>query len=229
MFSIIISILILIGQHSSGFAVADALSYRLGPYERACFYTVLQNTTTPMKVSFYYYVQPQDQKSSTQDQRIEVRATNPQGKILILSTDKTTGDHEFTEDIIPGDYMFCFSNVMFVTPKIVDFEITLLEKDADVQENIDANSMGPRGPNLSQSKLTKFEDTLSSLHIDLRTLNNYQKYFRNRDYRNKVTVDATGTLLLWFTMAEIIIFGGMSYLQTYMLKSYFTTSTKVRL
>lgn len=208
------------------FICADALSYRLAPYEKACFYTRLENATVPMKIAFYYSVQPQDQKSGqSNDQRVEVRVVSPQAKMLLLTSDKTTGDYEFTDGIVAGEYMFCFSNVMFVTPKIVDFEVSILEKDANVQ---DGDNYVARGPNLSQPKLDKFQDTLASLHVDLRTLQNYQRYFRNRDVRNMMTVDATGTLVFWFTIAEIILFGGLSVLQTRLLKSYFASSTKVR-
>lgn len=224
-FNIIVMIIVILNCYQQH-VFSDALSYRLGPYEKACFYTRVENSTTPMKLLFYYSVQAQDPSNvqAVEQQRIEVRLTNPQGKILLLNADKITGDHTFTEYITPGEYMFCFSNMMFVTPKIVDFEVNAVEIDSDQAEYQEDYVGG-----LSHPKLSKFEDSLSRLQNELRTIQSYQRYFRNRDIRNMQTVDATGSLISWFTTFQIFIAAGMSGLQVYMIRKYFSTSSKVRL
>jgi hypothetical protein len=119
----------------------------------------------------------------------------------------------------PGDYMFCFSNVMSFISKVIDFDITV---------SVDDEWTRPSSGNANSPTITAFEKALTNLRTELRTLQNYQRYFKVRDARNLYTVEGTEQLILWFSIFESLLIIGMAILQVHVLRKFFTNSGKVR-
>lgn len=96
---------------------ATALTYKLTPNEKACFYTA---TTKPSeKIAFYFAVQ------SGGSFDVDYEVTGPGGKIMLEGEKERQGDFVFTAQEV-GEYKFCFNNEMSTfADKTVDFEIAV--------------------------------------------------------------------------------------------------------
>lgn len=124
--------------------VATALTYKLAPNEKQCFYTFADKKYS--KIAFYFAVSPhcsyhlhispfltlilvtgQVQSGGSFD--VDYKVTGPNDKIILEGTKERQGDFVFTVNEI-GDYSFCFSNDMSTfAEKMVDFEIAVWRPD----------------------------------------------------------------------------------------------------
>jgi hypothetical protein len=96
---------------------ATALTYKLTPNEKACFYTATKNRGE--KIAFYFAVQ------SGGSFDVDYEVTGPGGKIMLDGEKERQGDFVFTAQEV-GEYKFCFNNEMSTfADKTVDFEIAV--------------------------------------------------------------------------------------------------------
>jgi hypothetical protein len=144
---VLFSLLTLLGTLSS-FTSATALTYKLTPNEKECFYTHVVKQGA--KVAFYFAVQSGgsfDSRShwiqtsngiwelihNTVDYTVTGPSKEPGKEKVILDGEKERqGDYVFTATY-SGEYRFCFDNsVSTFTDKLVDFEISVryMEKSA---------------------------------------------------------------------------------------------------
>lgn len=151
---------------------------------------------------------------------MDVKFYDPMNKILYEERAVSFGDQVFNA-AMAGDYRACFVNSF--TTKVIDFDLTLAQDDDYGKGASDAS-----GPGFAP-KLSTFEESLSKLKVDLRYLQAYQRYFKNRDARNQMTVEGTEQLVFWFSILVSLLIMGMSALQVYILRRFFTTSGKVRI
>lgn len=126
------SITLLVSQ-----VAATALTYKLAPNEKQCFYTFADKKYS--KVAFYFAVSWQSfhdllsvrpsnwiiQVQSGGSFDVDYKVTGPNEKVILEGAKERQGDFVFTVNEI-GDYSFCFSNDMSTfAEKMVDFEIAV--------------------------------------------------------------------------------------------------------
>ncbi|KAI9766256.1 MAG: hypothetical protein M1840_006670 [Geoglossum simile] len=98
-------------------ASATALTYKVSPNEKACFYAAVDNKGA--KVAFYFAVQA----GGAFDVDYTVNA--PSEKVVLEGAKERQGDFVFTANEV-GNYRFCFGNEMSTfAEKTVDFEIAV--------------------------------------------------------------------------------------------------------
>ncbi|KAI9722950.1 MAG: hypothetical protein M1812_001399 [Candelaria pacifica] len=99
-------------------ATATALTYKLTPNEKACFFSYVEQKGA--KVAFYFAVQA----GGSFD--VDYSVVGPNDKIIMDGSKERQGDFVFTANE-PGEYRFCFNNEMSTfADKMVDFEIAVL-------------------------------------------------------------------------------------------------------
>lgn len=120
MFSLL-SVLALLGALTT-FTSATALTYKLVPNEKECFYTWVEKPGS--KIAFYFAVQSGG--SFDIDYSVYGPGKEPGKEKVILDGEKERqGDYVFTANEV-GEYRFCFDNsVSTFSDKLVDFEIAV--------------------------------------------------------------------------------------------------------
>ena len=193
-------------------ASGEALTYRLGSYENACFYQAIDDITD-RRLFFYFAVQ----KAGTTGDSIDVRVTSPAGTLIWQSID-VFGDQSF-EGLELGEYKFCFDNKGSFSSRTIDFDITVSVEDEWTR---------PTATPFSSPRSTALEQSLTNLGVELRTLRSYQRYFKQRDARNMVTVQGTLSLIKWMTILQILSSVAAAAFQGRLLDAMFTASHTMR-
>ena len=138
----ILSIISLVGLLTS-FTYATALTYKLAPNERECFYTWVNQKDA--KIAFYFAVQSGGSFDSKwfligicfvehlgilTRLAVDYKVTGPgnepgKDRVILEGEKERQGDFVFTATS-GGEYRFCFDNsVSTFSDKIVDFEISV--------------------------------------------------------------------------------------------------------
>ncbi|KAM7196426.1 emp24/gp25L/p24 family/GOLD domain containing protein [Rhypophila sp. PSN 637] len=188
---------------------ATALTYKLQPNERACFYAA---TTKPQeKIAFYFAVQA----GGSFD--VDYEVTGPHGKSIMDGEKERQGDFVFTAQEV-GEYKFCFNNEMSTySEKFVDFEIAV-ENDAKVSL--------PSKPGTSPEQTSALEESLFKISGQLSTITRNQKYFRTRENRNFSTVRSTEGRIVNFSLIQIALVICMGALQVFVVRFFFQGARK---
>lgn len=209
----LMALISLISLMVSPFLVSgEALTYRLGPYEAACFYQAIDDIVDK-RLFFYFAVQ----KAGTAGDSIEARVTNPSGVLIWQSVD-VFGDQSF-EGLELGEYKLCFDNKGSFSSKTIDFDITVSVEDEWTR---------PTATPFSSPRSSALEQSLTNLGVELRTLRSYQRYFKQRDSRNMFTVQGTLSLIKWMTILQILSSVAAAAFQSRLLDSMFAASHAVR-
>ncbi|KAK5137748.1 hypothetical protein LTR08_007319 [Meristemomyces frigidus] len=193
---------------------ATALTYKLVPNEKECFYTHVAKQDA--KVAFYFAVQ------SGGSFDIDYKVYGPtkdanKDRIVLEGEKERQGDFVFTANEV-GEYRFCFDNSMStLTDKLVDFEIAV--------ENDPRPSL-PQKAGADPSQLSGVEETVLKLSTQVSTLVRQQKYFRTRENRNFSTVRSTEKRIFNFSVMGGIVMVGMAGLQVFVVKMFFTGGRK---
>ncbi|KAI9885550.1 MAG: hypothetical protein M1823_002649 [Watsoniomyces obsoletus] len=96
---------------------STALTYKLAPNEKACFYAWVDQAGS--KMAFYFAVQ------SGGSFDVDYSVTGPHNKMIHEGSKERQGDFVFTANEV-GEYKCCFNNEMSTfAEKIVDFEIAV--------------------------------------------------------------------------------------------------------
>ncbi|MCJ1370003.1 hypothetical protein MMC20_001215 [Loxospora ochrophaea] len=96
---------------------ATALTYKLVPNEKACFFSFVEQKGA--KLAFYFAVQ------SGGSFDIDYTVVGPNEKVILENAKERQGDFVFTAQET-GEYRFCFNNEMSTfAEKMVDFEIAV--------------------------------------------------------------------------------------------------------
>lgn len=123
---------------------ATALTYKLTPNEKACFFTFVQEKGA--KLAFYFAASPSQTFPSSNDQvrrvltcrafghlqvqsggsfDVDYNVVGPGDKVIMDAQKERQGDFVFTAKEA-GEYRFCFDNDMSTfAEKVVDFEIAV--------------------------------------------------------------------------------------------------------
>ncbi|KAI5838049.1 emp24/gp25L/p24 family/GOLD-domain-containing protein [Morchella snyderi] len=201
---ILASITLLVSQ-----VAATALTYKLAPNEKQCFYTFADKKYS--KIAFYFAVQ------SGGSFDVDYKVTGPNEKVILEGAKERQGDFVFTVNEI-GDYSFCFSNDMSTfAEKMVDFEIAV--------EN-EARAELPSKQGTSPEHLSSLEESLFKLSGQLSTISRNQKYFRTRENRNFSTVRSTESRIFNFSVIESLMMITMSCLQVFIVRFFFQGARK---
>ncbi|KAK3679942.1 hypothetical protein LTR78_000319 [Recurvomyces mirabilis] len=193
---------------------ATALTYKLVPNEKECFYTHIDQAG--QKIAFYFAVQSGG--SFDIDYKVFGPGKEPGKEIVIMEGEKERqGDFVFTANDV-GEYRFCFDNtVSTFTDKLVDFEITV--------ENEPRSSL-PQKAGASPEQLSGVEETVIKLSGQVSTLTRQQKYFRTRENRNFSTVRSTERRIFNFSLLESGLMVAMAGLQVFVVRQFFTGGRK---
>ncbi|KAL2025094.1 hypothetical protein VTK56DRAFT_96 [Thermocarpiscus australiensis] len=190
-------------------ATATALTYKLAPNEKACFYAATQNKDE--KIAFYFAVQ------SGGSFDIDYEVTGPGGKYIMDGQKERQGDFVFTAREV-GEYKFCFNNEMSTyTEKFVDFEIAV-ENEARVTL--------PAKQGTSPEQTSALEESLFKISGQLSTITRNQKYFRTRENRNFSTVRSTEKRIINFSLIQIFLVVCMGALQVFIVRFFFQGARK---
>ncbi|KAM0723558.1 hypothetical protein Q7P37_000545 [Cladosporium fusiforme] len=210
---VLFSLLTLLGTLSS-FTSATALTYKLTPNEKECFYTHVVKQGA--KVAFYFAVQSGG--SFDIDYMVTGPSKEPGKERVILEGEKERqGDYVFTATF-SGEYRFCFDNsVSTFTNKLVDFEIS-------VEDEPRANL--PQKTGATPEQLSGVEETILRVSSQISTLTRQQKYFRTRENRNFSTVRSTEKRVFNFSLLEGAVMVGMACLQVFVVRMFFTGGRK---
>jgi len=188
---------------------ATALTYKLAPNEKQCFYTFADKRYS--KIAFYFAVQ------SGGSFDVDYKVTGPNDKIILEGAKERQGDFVFTVNEV-GDYSFCFSNDMSTfAEKMVDFEIAV--------EN-ETRAELPSKQGTSPEHLSSLEESLFKLSGQLSTISRNQKYFRTRENRNFSTVRSTESRIFNFSVIESLMMVTMSCLQVFIVRFFFQGARK---
>ncbi|KAK0944123.1 hypothetical protein LTR29_004463 [Friedmanniomyces endolithicus] len=198
----------------STYTSATALTYKLVPNEKECFYTHVSNAGA--KIVFYFAVSSGG--NFDVDYVVYGPAKEPGKERIILEGEKERqGDLVFTANEV-GEYRFCFDNtVSTFTDKMVDFEIAV--------EN-EARSQIPQRAGASPEQLSGVEETILKLSGQVSILTRQQKYFRTRENRNFSTVRSTEKRIFNFSLMEVIMMVAMACLQVFIVRQFFTGGRK---
>ncbi|KAK3050963.1 hypothetical protein LTR09_007712 [Extremus antarcticus] len=193
---------------------ATALTYKLVPNEKECFYSFVEKKDA--KIAFYFAVQSGG--SFDIDYSVIGPASTPGKERVIMEGEKERqGDFVFTATDV-GEYRFCFDNsVSTFTDKVIDFEITV--------ENESRASL-PQKAGANPEQLGGVEETVTKLSGQISTLTRQQKYFRTRENRNFSTVRSTERRIFNFNLIEGGLMVAMAGLQVFVVKMFFTGGRK---
>ncbi|KAK4501265.1 hypothetical protein PRZ48_007072 [Zasmidium cellare] len=198
----------------TAFTSATALTYKMTPNEKECFYTYVDKANS--KVAFYFAVQ------SGGDFDINYTVYGPgkepgKERIVLDGEKERQGDYVFTATDI-GEYRFCFDNTMSTfSDKIVDFEISV---ENEPRANL------PQKAGASTEQLSGVEETILKLSGQVSTLIRQQKYFRTRENRNFSTVRSTEKRIFNLNVIEGGLMVAMAGLQVFIVKMFFTGGRK---
>ncbi|KAI9758438.1 MAG: hypothetical protein M4579_003068 [Chaenotheca gracillima] len=193
----------------SSFVSATALTYKLTPNEKACFFTWVENKGA--KVAFYFAVQA----GGSFD--VDYSVVGPNEKIIMEGTKERQGDFVFTA-MDPGEIRVCFNNEMSTfAEKFVDFEIAV--------ENEERAKL-PSRQGTSPEQTTALEESIYKLSGQLSTINRNQKYFRTRENRNFSTVRSTERRIFNFSVIEGVMMVTMAGLQVFIVRFFFQGARK---
>ncbi|CAK1366023.1 putative membrane protein [Cercospora beticola] len=204
---------VLVGLLAS-YASATALTYKLTPNEKECFYTYVDQQNA--KVAFYFAVQ------SGGDFDIDYTVFGPdkqpgREKIVLDGQKERQGDYVFTATET-GEYRFCFDNsISTFSDKVVDFEIAV---ENEPRANL------PQKAGASPDQLSGVEETILKLSGQVSTLTRQQKYFRTRENRNFSTVRSTEKRIFNMNIMETAFMIAMAGLQVFIVKMFFTGGRK---
>ncbi|KAL8970881.1 MAG: hypothetical protein Q9183_001309 [Haloplaca sp. 2 TL-2023] len=203
---------------------ATALTYKLQPSERACFFSYADQKG--LKLAFYFagrvlskdtdlhYAQVQSGGSFDVDYSV----VGPNGKTIMDGTKERQGDFVFTAKE-QGEYRFCFNNEMSTfAEKMVDFEIAV--------ENESKNAQLPSKQGTSPEQTSALEESILKVSRDLSTINRNQKYFRTRENRNMSTVKSTEGRIFNFSVMESALMVAMAGLQVFIVRFFFQGARK---
>lgn len=208
-------IVLIITFISSWFLIVsgEALTYRLAPYENTCFYQSVSEI--PDRRLFFYYAV---QKAGTSGDSVDVSIWSPSSNVPIWQTVDVYSDQSF-ERLELGEYKFCFDNRGSFSSKTVDFDITL---------SVDDEWSRPTATPFSSPRSTALEQSLTNLGVELRTLRSYQRYFKQRDTRNMVTVQGTHSLIKWMTLFQILSSVASGIFQGRYMDAWFAANNAIR-
>ncbi|MCJ1467498.1 Transmembrane emp24 domain-containing protein 3 [Pseudocyphellaria aurata] len=188
---------------------ATALTYRLTPNEKACFFTFVQEKGA--KLAFYFAVQ------SGGSFDVDYSVVGPGEKIIMDAQKERQGDFVFTAKET-GEYRFCFDNDMSTfAEKMVDFEIAV--------EN-ETRAQLPSKQGTSPEQTSALEESIYKVSGQLSTINRNQKYFRTRENRNFSTVKSTETRIFNFSVVESGLMVCMAGLQVFIVRFFFQGARK---
>ncbi|KAI9659774.1 MAG: mRNA splicing protein [Trizodia sp. TS-e1964] len=188
---------------------ATALTYKLTPNEKACFYTNADNIGS--KIAFYFAVQA----GGSFD--VDYVVSGPHEKIIMQGLRERQGDFVFSATEV-GEYRFCFNNEMSTfAEKMVDFEISV--------EN-EARAQLPSKQGTSPEQTSALEESIFKLSGQLSTINRNQKYFRTRENRNFSTVRSTERRIFNVSVIECVTMVTMAGLQVFVVRFFFQGARK---
>ncbi|KAL8743738.1 MAG: hypothetical protein Q9190_003938 [Brigantiaea leucoxantha] len=189
---------------------ATALTYKLQPNERACFFS--QVTQKGSKLAFYFAVQ------SGGSFDVDYSVVGPEEKVILEGSKERQGDFVFTAKE-QGEYRFCFNNEMSTfAEKMVDFEIAVENESRDAQL--------PSKQGTSPEQTSALEESIMKVSRDLSTINRNQKYFRTRENRNFSTVKSTENRIFNFSVVESGLMVCMAGLQVFIVRFFFQGARK---
>ncbi|CAK4019142.1 related to ERP2-p24 involved in membrane trafficking [Lecanosticta acicola] len=196
------------------FTSATALTYKMTPNEKECFYAHVDKVGA--KITFYFAVQ------SGGDFDINYSVYGPgkqpnQERVVLDGEKERQGDYVFTATE-SGEYRFCFDNTISIfADKVVDFDIS-------VEDEPRANL--PQKQGASTEQLSGVEETIMRLSGQVSTLTRQQKYFRTRENRNFSTVRSTEKRIFNLNLIEGAVMVAMAGLQVFVVKMFFTGGRK---
>ncbi|KAL8714046.1 MAG: hypothetical protein Q9225_006658, partial [Loekoesia sp. 1 TL-2023] len=189
---------------------ATALTYKLQPNEKACFFSYADQKG--LKLAFYFAVQ------SGGSFDVDYSVVGPSEKVIMEGSKERQGDFVFTAKE-QGEYRFCFNNEMSTfAEKMVDFEIAVENESRDAQL--------PSKQGTSPEQTSALEESILKVSRDLSTINRNQKYFRTRENRNMSTVKSTENRIFNFSVAESALMVSMAGLQVFIVRFFFQGARK---
>ncbi|KAI5193529.1 thymine dioxygenase [Aureobasidium subglaciale] len=199
----------------TSFVSATALTYKLPPNGKECFYSHIEQKGA--KVAFYFAVQSGG--SFDVDYAVHGPSSEPgREKTILDGTKERQGDFVFTANEA-GEYRFCFDNsISTFADKMIDFEISI------ENEPRAASIPSKQGANVEQT--SALENSVLKLSGQLSTITRQQKYFRTRENRNFSTVRSTEQRIFNFSIIESLMMVGMAGLQVFIVRMFFQTGRK---
>ncbi|KAI4248679.1 MAG: hypothetical protein LQ352_005866 [Teloschistes flavicans] len=187
-----------------------ALTYKLQPNEKACFFSYAEQKG--LKLAFYFAVQ------SGGSFDVDYSVVGPGDKVIMDGQKERQGDFVFTAKD-QGEYRFCFDNgISTFVEKMVDFEIAV--------ENESRDARLPSKQGSSPEQTSALEESILKVSRDLSTINRNQKYFRTRENRNMSTVKSTESRIFNFSVAESALMIAMAGLQVFIVRYFFQGARK---
>ncbi|MCJ1330778.1 hypothetical protein MMC10_007465 [Thelotrema lepadinum] len=189
---------------------ATALTYKLAPNEKTCFFTNVPSGGS--KIAFYFAVQ------SGGSFDVDYEVVGPNDRVIMKGSKERQGDFVFTANDI-GDYRACFDNEMStVTDKMVDFELAV--------EGESRSASLPQRQGTTPEQTSALEESIFKVSGQLSTISRNQKYFRTRENRNFSTVRSTEKRIFNFSIIESGMMVAMAGLQVFVVRFFFTGARK---
>ncbi|WVR08080.1 hypothetical protein IAU60_005126 [Kwoniella sp. DSM 27419] len=195
--------LVLLGAASVG---ATALTAMLAANERSCYYADVDGVGE--KIGFYFAVQ------SGGNFEIDYIVMDPDDRVILEGVAEKQGDFIFTANKV-GEYSFCFENEAYTSDKLLDFDIMVESEPRRVL---------PAQQAPLKEHTSSLEESTYKISGLLNSITRTQKYFHTRHHRNYSTVLSTQSRIFWFTVLECVIIVAMSFVQIWILKTFFSRS-----
>lgn len=151
---------------------------------------------------------------------MDVTVTDAAGRIVKQWQKEKQGDFVLTSPAV-GEVSVCFANgLASFAAKTIEFEVLLTDKtpEGEVKNPLDKTEAAVSPLQQSVSRLQE------ELHDIVRTL----KYIKARELRNLQTVHGTELRIFYFSLFDVLLIVGMSVMQVYVLRTFFTTKGKIR-
>ncbi|KAJ3111229.1 hypothetical protein HDU96_005886 [Phlyctochytrium bullatum] len=200
-------------------AAAATLTYRMAPHERACFYST--STFQGEKMAFYFAVQ----SGGAFD--VDYEVLGPDSTVVLSGQKERQGDYVFSSSK-PGDYTFCFSNIMSTfSEKAIDFDITAEHELTNNHGGISTQGTPKTLAEAEKIKKAKEEvrpmdDALTRLGMAIAGIMRDQRYFRTREDRDFDTVKSTEGRIFWFSIVQGSIIVLTAIVQVFVIQTFFS-------
>lgn len=189
------------------------MTFTLGAQEKSCYYVFTEKAG--MSISYYFAVQ------SGGSFDIDFTIKDPKGNIIASEEKQRQGEFIIRAESA-GEYEFCLSNGMSTfAEKVVDFELKVEGEDSAFRANM------PERPNSQpNAHVENMKATVENINRKLDELLRTLQYYKTRNNRNHATVRSTESRIYYFSIFEVLLMVGMSFLQVTIVQLFFKGSRK---
>ena len=200
-----------------GIVEGRSLSYRLKASEGTnCFYAFVDPKVDMATAQLQFYFAASDLRGA-EPAYTNYKVIAPTGQEL-QQAQHITHSEVNVKPTMGGEYALCLSHSGSPTDKNIDVDVSLPIPPPTVDEET----------GLSKEELTdshKLEETVQRLKRELGDLVHTMRKIKGREKRHMETVGSISSLIFYFSLFEVVLIFGMSFMQITVLRMFFGTGS----